>query len=138
MHTPEWVIDTNILVSALISPNGAPACLFAAIEAGKLTPVYSREILDEYEIVIFRPHFRFPLSALHRLLALIIDTGTEVYPTACITGIPDPSDAPFIAAAAACGGVIVTGNLKHFPLSATAPHNVQVLTVHEALALLPI
>jgi len=44
----------------------------------------------------------------------------------CPAPLPDPDDEPFLAVAAAIDGVLVTGNLKHFP--AHARGEVSVLT----------
>lgn len=54
------VIDTNILVSALLTPGGVPAKLIAAIRGHTLIPVVSRSILAEYAS---------PVKALSRLQA---------------------------------------------------------------------
>lgn len=54
------VIDTNVLVSAMISSAGNEALLLMAINQGLITPYFSAEILKEYSDVLHRPRFGFP------------------------------------------------------------------------------
>ena len=53
------VIDTNVLISALLSKNSTSATVkvYDAIADGLLTPLYHRDILQEYEEVLRRPKF---------------------------------------------------------------------------------
>jgi len=53
------VSDTNVLVSAMISPSGNEAVLTLAIARGLLTPCFSTEIVSEYEDVLRRRKFGF-------------------------------------------------------------------------------
>ena len=53
------VIDTNVLVSALWSKNGAPAKIISLVLQGKLIPCYDYRILSEYRTVLARPKFGF-------------------------------------------------------------------------------
>lgn len=113
------VIDTNILVSALLTPGGAPAQLIEAIRAHALVPVVSRSILAEYADVLNRPKFGFAKGPVDDLLD---DTnGIALFlnprPLSPMT-LPDPDDAPFVAAALTARCPIVTGNPRHFPPSA--------------------
>jgi putative PIN family toxin of toxin-antitoxin system len=52
-------IDTNVLVSALISPFGNEAQALDAVQKGRITPCLSRNILEEYAEVLARPKFGF-------------------------------------------------------------------------------
>jgi hypothetical protein len=54
------VVDTNVFVSALISPSGNEALILLAIRHGLVKPYFSAEILQEYVEVLARPKFRFP------------------------------------------------------------------------------
>lgn len=53
------VIDTNVLVSALLTPSGVPARLILAIRSRELIPVISPDILAEYAEVLNRSRFSF-------------------------------------------------------------------------------
>jgi hypothetical protein len=52
------ILDTNVLLSALLSPRGAPAGLFAAWKRKLFTLVISDELLAELRLVLQRPFFR--------------------------------------------------------------------------------
>lgn len=110
------VIDTNILVSALLTPGGVPAQLIAAMRSQTLTPVVSESILAEYAEVLSRPKFGFAknrvVSLLEDMKGLALFLKPQPIP---LQDLPDPDDAPFIAAALTAGCVIITGNSKHFP-----------------------
>jgi putative PIN family toxin of toxin-antitoxin system len=125
------VVDTNVLVSALISPSGTPARLVEEIRCGNLTPVVSPAVLAEYEAVLRRPRFGFPTDCVDDLLADMIGLGLFVQPEPIdATRLPDPDDAPFIALVCHTGCTIVTGNVRHFPKHA----GIEVLTPAECLA----
>jgi len=54
------VIDTNVLVSALISPSGNEALLLLAVKQGLVRPCFSHAVLKEYSEVLTRPGLLFP------------------------------------------------------------------------------
>jgi uncharacterized protein len=58
------VIDTNVLVSAMISSAGNEALLVTAINQGLVAPCLSREILQEYSDVLLRPRLDFRQTRL--------------------------------------------------------------------------
>lgn len=113
------VLDTNVLVSGLLSANGPPAWILEAFLAGDLTLVFDSAIRDEYEDVLRRQEFGFPVTSVDQLLAALDRFGllvSAVPPSP--HRLPDPDDEPFLAAAAATSAVLVTGNLKHYPEAA--------------------
>lgn len=58
------VIDTNVLVSVLIKPDGAASQLFRHVFHGTVTPVVGAKLLLEYEDVLGRDYI-FTTSPLH-------------------------------------------------------------------------
>lgn len=56
------VIDTNVLISALLSKHNDAATVrvLNAVFDGKIIPVFNEEILSEYDNVLHRPKFKFP------------------------------------------------------------------------------
>ena len=60
------VIDTNVLVSALLSrnPDASTVQVFKALLSDKIIPVYNDEILAEYSDVLRRKKFNFPESTI--------------------------------------------------------------------------
>ena len=125
------IIDTNVLVSAMLTPAGNSAQLVEAVRAGRLLPVLSHEIFMEYVQVLNRPRFGFDkkqvASLLEDMTALALFVSPPLMDT---TNLPDPDDAPFIAAALHAVCHIVTGNARDFPPET----GVIILSPAEALA----
>jgi putative PIN family toxin of toxin-antitoxin system len=111
------VLDTNILISALLSPSEAPAQVFLrAILDSDTQLCVSGEIYTEYEEVMRRPRLRRSESEVADALRAIRDRGYWVRPTVRIQACVDPDDDIFLECAVAAGAdYLVTGNLKHFP-----------------------
>ena len=110
------VLDTNVLVSAMISPFGNEAQVLDAVQRGKITPSLSRSILEEYADVLARPKFRFAGKEVDGLMGLLTSTGLRFEPAPAAGASPDPGDEEFIACALESGAeFIVTGNKRHFP-----------------------
>ena len=114
------VLDTNVLVSAMISASGNEALLLLAVQQGLIEPCFSQDILHEYPKVLFRPKFSFPRDEVDALLALFRKRGRFLGPLPPSRRSPDPADDKFIACAL-LGKVrfLVTGNKKHFPTRST-------------------
>lgn len=113
------VVDTNVLVSALINQKGSPGQVIDKIRALALTPVASPEILYEYSEVLRRARFGFAPVQVETLLADMQGLAQAARPAPiALAGLPDLDDAPFIAAALWAACPIVTGNARHFPAAA--------------------
>jgi putative PIN family toxin of toxin-antitoxin system len=109
------VIDTNVLVSALISPSGNESLLLLAVQQGFVRPCFSPAMLKEYAQVLARPKFAFSPAEIGALTDLLLPQGHLLHP-APMSGIsPDPKDDPFIACAlSAQADFLVTGNKRDF------------------------
>lgn len=119
MSAKQAVIDTNVLVAAGINPSGKPGRVLAAVERLELQPVFSTDVIVEYRDVLMRAHFRFKSEWVHRLLENFELLGLRLEPPPIDTaGLPDPTDAPFIALARYAGCPVITGNVRHFPAAA--------------------
>ncbi len=111
------VVDTNILVSALLKRGSIPDKVALAIRHGILLPVICAEILDEYIDVLQRPRFGFLERDVTQLLDLFAAQARwiRITPYLPVLKLPDPADWPFIAAALAADCPVITGNVRHFP-----------------------
>lgn len=114
------VVDTNVLVSALLSGNETAATvqIVANLIAGKIIPVYSTEIMQEYREVLSRPKFKFSAEMISYLLSAIDKYGILVEPASMDIVLPDMKDLPFyevVMEKRSDNACLVTGNLKHFP-----------------------
>ena len=125
------VVDTNVWVSAFLSPHGTPAKLLKAFAQESLHPVYSAEIEAEYRDVLYRPILNISQDVLAEFMEMLADSGHRVSPIDFDTkALPDISDAPFIATALSAKCPVITGNRKHFPPST----GVKILSHAEDLA----
>ena len=110
------VIDTNVLVSALITRNeSSPTVqILRFLATGNIVPVYSDEILKEYNEVLRRAKFKLPESIIINLLKDIMDNGLKVTELADVSEkMPDPKDVVFYAVTLSAqdkDAFLVTGN----------------------------
>lgn len=97
------VLDTNILVSALISQAGPPAQVLAEVKRGRLTLITSVFQIAELRRVLSRPHLRRVIApdAAHDLMANIEAVGEVVGDLPDVTASPDPDDNLILATAIA-------------------------------------
>ncbi len=110
------VIDTNILVSALLKPGGIPAAIVVLALSRRVQLCVSEDIFAEYDEVIRRPRFNLPADTIEGALRSIRRLGHWVKPTVLVEECTDPDDNIFLECAqAAEADYLVTGNLRHFP-----------------------
>lgn len=112
------VVDTNVLVSALMRSESLPAAVVSSIATQRLQPVLCNAVMTEYAAVLPRSRLRLNLADVRELLALIEQQAVwvDVPEYGGAPPLPDPADWPFIACALAVNCPVVTGNLKHFPV----------------------
>ena len=109
------VIDTNVLVSALLSPFGAPGRVLDMALTGGIIVCYDARILAEYNDVLARPKFGFNKRDVKSLVDFIYSTGVSVIPTPLNVELPDEDDRVFLEVAKHCNAYLITGNMRHFP-----------------------
>lgn len=110
-----WVLDTNVVVSGFLNPDGASARLLAAFFNRRLRLAYDNRMLAEYAEVLARPEFGLNRNDWHGFVMFLRATGDRISPPTVILKLPDPDDLPFIEVALATPGrLIVTKNVKHF------------------------
>lgn len=114
------VIDTNVVISALLKPSSVPArALDAALERAVI--LYDSRIEAEYRRVLAKPKFRtLDQTVATALCDRIVTVGTHVHAGAPFTGaMKDDDDRAFVEVALhGEADAIVTGNLADFPFGA--------------------
>ncbi|MEY8413561.1 PIN domain-containing protein [Lachnospiraceae bacterium 62-26] len=114
------VLDTNVLVSAMLKTGSVPGPVVAEALKGDIIPVLNGDILTEYEDVLNRPKFRFDKRAVKVLLDELKKRAVYSDYGLIEDEIPDPKDVIFYAVLMEKrkedDAYLVTGNLKHFPL----------------------
>ena len=109
------VLDTNVIISAAISPYGNPAKI-VSMALDKIVQIYfSAEILAEYEDVLSRPEFNFSSEKQNTFLFGLKNSGILIKPSISDALIPDEDDRVFYDTATESGAILITGNTKHFP-----------------------
>lgn len=129
------VIDTNMLVSAMISHNqNSPTVkVLKAIAAGNITPLYNDEIFSEYAEVLTRNKFNLDFDDVAKMLKYIRDIGIKSVRIKSFEHFPDSSDAMFYEVALSKeGSFLVTGNLRHFPKTPIVVTPTEILEILES------
>jgi len=112
------VLDTNVLVSGLLTPFGSSGKIVRMVFSNELTLFLDARILSEYRDVLHRPKFSFNTDDVAVLIEFIKYYGQFVSGIPLSNPLPDRDDEPFLEVAIA-GNVkaLVTGNAAHYPVS---------------------
>lgn len=62
------VVDTNVMVSAMLKGNSLPAQVLKEVLIGNINLLVNEEILGEYLEVLSRKKFHFPTDAVINLI----------------------------------------------------------------------
>ena len=114
------VLDTNVLVSALLSPFQAPARVLDLVLSGEIDAVVDDRILAEYRAVLARPKFGFDVRAVHDLLDYFEHAGVVAPAMPLTIDPPHPDDCTFVEAAARATTRLVRASGRPTPLHALA------------------
>jgi len=131
------VIDTNVVVSATLKPEGLQRTVVLLAMTKPALWYVSDPIVSEYAMVLARPELKIRRSLRQQLLQLIKNQTRVVSPSPLVQVTSDPADNMFVECADAVrADYLVTGNQRHFPkfwkntkiissrefLSVVAPH----------------
>ena len=127
------VIDTNVIVSALITKNSEAATIHVirAVLNGQVVPVYNKAILREYEEVLKRKKVHLDESVVDSMISYFMAFGVEEEQIHTDLAFQDEDDRVFYEVSLSNDDAyLVTGNLKHYP------RTIKVLTPSEFVKLL--
>jgi uncharacterized protein len=113
------VLDTNVLVSRMLTGDNPPGRIVDLLRAGKIQLQVDERIISEYEGVLSRPKFHRFFSVFEKDLIMDFIRGDSEWHicTKIVDGLPDSKDACFLEVAheARVALVTVTGNGRHYP-----------------------
>ena len=112
------VIDTNVLVSGLLSPAGNEALILVAVHECLIRRCLYDEILTEYAGVLTRPKFAFPPEEIEALLTMLRGRGELRAADLSAPRSPDPGDSKFLQCAHAAQAEETSATFQIHP---TAP-----------------
>lgn len=116
------VIDTNVLVSAMLKWNSIPGNVMELTFDGPIVPILNEQIVKEYREVLVRPKFHFTEEIVRDVLEDIQGKGIYVDAEHLDIELPDPKDQVFYEVVMEKrkteDAYLVTGNIRHFPKKA--------------------
>jgi uncharacterized protein len=110
------VLDTNVVVSAAIKPDGLQRTVLLLAMAKPVRWYVSEQIMAEYAAVLARPELKIRRGLRQQLLQLIKNRSLVVVASDLLQVTTDPADNMFVECAdAARADYLVTGNQRHYP-----------------------
>ena len=114
------VIDTNVLVSAMLKWKSIPGKILKLTFNGLIVPLVNDEILKEYREVLSRPKFKLTREIVDNLINGIMENSVFVNEQSLDEYLPDPKDRVFYEVVMEErkneDAYLVTSNIKHFPI----------------------
>ncbi len=110
------VLDTNVLLSALLTPNRKASAILDKILNGNIEIYYNENIINEYKEILSRKKFGIPKAQISAIISFIRMKGIYVFDyTESNKPFEDMSDKIFYDIAISKDSILATGNLIHFP-----------------------
>jgi putative PIN family toxin of toxin-antitoxin system len=110
------VLDTNVVISAALKPEGLQRTVFLLAISKPARLYVSEMILAEYRVVLARPELRIRRGLQMQFLDLLENRARMVSPARLVRASSDPDDDKFLECVdEARADYLVTGNLRHFP-----------------------
>jgi len=126
------VLDTNVLVSALLKSNSLPGRILDLILGRQVILAVDHRIFAEYRDVLYRPELELPKKEVADLLDFLWHSSERVQAVKLPIQLPDTDDIMFVeVAVSSFADALVTGNVKHFPTPQR--HGVHLLTPRQFL-----
>lgn len=129
------VIDTNVLVSAILKWNSVPGRILEHAFVGDIIPLLNEQVLKEYIEVLERPKFHFDKQRINIIIDGLVQRAVIVDAEVIDVKLPDPKDVVFYEIVMEKRkhneAFLITGNIKHFPLESYIVTPREMLTILE-------
>lgn len=129
------VIDTNVLVSAMLRWDSVPGCVLEHAFVGNIIPLLNKQVLKEYMEVLRRPKFHFDEEKINIIIDGMVRRGVLVDAEDTGVVLPDQKDAVFYEIVMEKRkheeAFLITGNIKHFPVEPYIVTPREMLTILE-------
>ena len=109
------VLDTNIILSAVLSGGGYPGRIFDAVIDKEIKIYINEEIIEEYKDVLSRDYFNISRERVGRTINVIRKLGEMITCETSSFPMKDESDRIFYDAAQSSEAWLISGNIKHYP-----------------------
>lgn len=113
------VIDTNVLVSAVLKSHSVPGSIVELAFDGPIIPILNEAIKKEYREVLSRPKFHLPEDLIEGIMSTFHKRAIYVDAEHLDVELPDPKDLVFYEVVMEERkeeeAYLVTGNIRHFP-----------------------
>lgn len=110
------VLDTNVLLSALLTPNRKASAILDKVLDGNIEIYYNEKIIREYKDVLSRKKFGIAKTKVSELISFIRMKGIFVFEFVdSKKEFADKMDKVFYDITLSKDSLLITGNLKHFP-----------------------
>ena len=113
------VIDTNVLVSAVLKSHSVPGSIVELAFDGPIIPILNEAIEKEYREVLSRPKFHLPENLIEDIMSTFHNRAVYVDAEHLDTILPDPKDLVFYEVVMEErkkeAAYLTTGNIRHFP-----------------------
>ncbi len=114
------VIDTNVLVSAMLNHHSIPGSIIDLAFSGPITPGLNQNIEQEYREVLSRPKFHLPNDLVEDIIQAFRSKGLYIDAEPLSIVLPDPNDQVFYEVVMEerkeKDAYLITGNIRHFPV----------------------
>ncbi len=111
------VLDTNVIVSALLTPSGNASRILDLVIRGDLALLFDDRILTEYRKVLLRPKFGFVAGDVDLVISFLESAGTKIVSSVLDEPSVSLDDVQFLeVAVTGAVDVLISGNKKHFKM----------------------
>ena len=129
------VIDTNVLISAMLVPDSIPGLILKHTISGTIIPLVNDEIIEEYKSVMKRPKFNFANKDIENITNVLLEASINLERTPSHEMVLDEKDVVFyeitLTARKKEEAYLITGNIKHFPKKAYVVTPKEMLNIIE-------